>query len=97
MQQSANVEKEHNGLGMPPSDFKDIKDASLRDRNRGAILANTFERYVDEKTNTLLPRDLALCTRAIDQYMGRIPKKEQRAAREAMIIHLAKRGFTINE
>jgi len=97
LQQKENGEKEHNKLGMPPSTFNDIKDVYLRDRNRGAILANIFERYVDEKTNTLLPKDLSLCTRAIDQYIGRIPKKQRLGARDAMISHLTLRGFCLNE
>lgn len=83
----------HNEPGMPPSTFIDVEDYALRTYNRGAVLANIFERYVNPRTRTLLPRDLLLCTREIKQYLNDLPEAERNDANAAMHIHLEERGY----
>jgi len=80
---------------MPPAIFDDVEDKTLRIRNRGAILANIFERYTTStpKGDVLLPKDLAMCMRELDEYYSRMPKHEVRAAKDAMMTHLKDRGY----
>jgi hypothetical protein len=80
---------------MPPSDFSDIEDAALRHKNRGAILANIFERYVDDRCTPprLLAKDFAICMREIDNYSTRIPRHERGLAKGEMMRHLKERGY----
>lgn len=96
--QNVNDENAHNLDGSPPSDFSEIKDLKLRAANRGAVLANIFERYTTEDCNGgvhLLPQDFRICTREIDHYMARIPRNEKGQAKKEMYSHLDKRGFSM--
>jgi len=94
LQPNVNVENAHNLDGLPPSDFSEVQDVELRNKNRGAIMANIFERYVDEKIGRLHPKDFRMMSREMDTYTSRIPKKERRKAKLAMMEHLDKRGYT---
>jgi len=98
LEQNANVEKEktHNLKGMPPSTFGDIVDKDLRSYNRGAVLANIYERHTSEDSRgniQLTSRDLASCTREIDNYLYGMSRRERQTAREQMMVHLRIRGF----
>lgn len=96
MLQNENVEYTHNLKGMPPAAFHDIEDPILRAKNRGAILANIFERYVTEDgygNMSLQPKDFAMCTRDISAYLDRMPKRDRAPARRAMFDHLDQRGY----
>lgn len=96
MQPNVNEENVHNRRGMPPAIFDDIEDADLRAYNRGAILANIYERYVSDDVNgdkCLTARDFNLCSRDIDEYLQRMPRRERAKARVQMFIHLGNRGY----
>lgn len=98
MQQSESVEREHphNLEGATPSRFEDVKDVELRHKNRGAVLANIYEQYTseDERGNVqLTAKNLAMCTRDMENYLDGMSRRERAAARSAMMVHLEKRGF----
>lgn len=98
MQQNVNVESEysHNYVGAKPSTFHDVEDKELRDMNRGAILANIFERYTTKDfrgNEQLLPKDFSLMARELDEYLSRIPQKERGYANKCMRVHLKERGY----
>ncbi|MCP4364986.1 MAG: hypothetical protein GY800_06760 [Planctomycetes bacterium] len=100
MQQNASeeneaVEYDHNLPGMPPSTFEDVDDPELRIYNRGAVLANIFERYVDREKRTLLPKDMTMCIREIQQYLDFLPEHERADANASMRVHLEERGYVI--
>ena len=100
LQQNANEESEivydHNKAGMPPSSFTDVDDPQLRTYNRGAVLANIFERYVDARSRQLLPKDLTMCVREIKSYLESLPKHERDDANASMHVHLEARGYREN-
>lgn len=100
MQQNANEENEivyeHNSAGMPPSSFNDVDDVQLRTYNRGAVLANIFERYVDAASRKMLPKDLTMCVREIRSYLDSLPKHERDDANASMHVHLHARGYREN-
>ena len=89
-------EKTHNLEGMPPSDFSDVDDKDLRNRNRGAVLANIYERYTETNAKGqvyLTAKNLATCTREMDKYLEGMSRRDRQNAREAMMRHLHNRGF----
>lgn len=73
--------------------FDEVANEGLRAKNRGAIMANIFERYVDQRTGRLPIRDFGLMSREMDSYTSRIPKKERALAKKEMHLHLANRGY----
>ena len=98
MLQNENVESEftHNYKGANPSAFHDIEDVGLRAINRGAIMANIFERHTTKSptgASQLLAKDFSLMARELDIYLEKVPKNERGAARDAMTAHLNKRGY----
>lgn len=97
MQPNVNEENEivynHNLSGMAPANFTDVEDEELRRHNRGAVLANIFERYVDPIKGSLKPKDLMMCIREIQQYLLEIPEHERDAANASMHEHLTARGY----
>ena len=97
MQPNVNEESEivyeHNLHGMAPANFTDVEDEKLRTYNRGAVLANIFERYVDPVKGSLTPKDLTMCIREIQQYLLDIPEHERNAANVSMHEHLTARGY----
>lgn len=100
MQKSENEEVEyaHNLAGAPPADFSDVENPMLRAKNRGAVLANIFEKYVTEtpKGTFLAADDFAMCTREMDAYFERMPDEEKVWARRQMMVHLERRGYKSN-
>ena len=98
MQQKENEEREyqHNYRGSKPSTFTDVEDAELRNSNRGAILANIFERYTTKDSRgreQLQARDFSLMTRELEDYLSRLPRMERGIAQSHMRAHLSKRGY----
>jgi hypothetical protein len=91
------VEYDHNKSGMPPSSFNDVEDVELRTHNRGAVMANMFERYVDHRTMTILPKDLLMFTREVQQYLNELPDGEREDATASMHVHLEMRGWRSRE
>ena len=66
--------------------FTDIKDEALRDKNRGAILANIYETYSKSEDQLL---------HYLSTYLDRLPESEREVATFFMTIHLKQRGYTI--
>ncbi len=98
MQQTENVENvhSHNLDGAAPSTFNDVENMCLKHRNRGAVLANIYERYTSEdaKGNVQLTQsDFVLCTREMDKYLSGMSRRDRQHAREEMMVHLENRGF----
>ncbi len=99
MPQNASVELEfpHNYKGTDPSLFLDIEDVNIRCSNRGAILANIFERYTTRNTRTgakhVLPKDLSMMLGEMDVYLSHFPSEERGQCRRMMEYHLSKRGY----
>lgn len=96
MRQKENEESvhySHNDAGTLPATFCDVEDETLRHFNRGAVLANIFERYVDKVTRKLLQKDFVMCIREIEQYLGLIDKDEHDDAKASMRVHLEDRGY----
>ena len=100
MLEKENVESEkyyaHNNKGERPSSFNDVTNRDVRHANRGAILANIFERYTTETpqgNKQLLPKDFAMMTREMDNYLSGIPRHEKGKAKESMMEHLKERGY----
>lgn len=96
MQQNENEENvvyAHNLRGSAPSSFADVKDETLRTYNRGAVLANIFERYVNPKTGKMEARDLTMCLREIHEYLVNLPEPERQHAHASMFVHLENRGY----
>lgn len=92
-QNEENVHYSHNNREELPATFCDVEDEILRNFNRGAVLANIFERYVDKRTKRLMGHDFVRCIREIEQYLGLIPENEQADAKASMRIHLEERGY----
>lgn len=92
-QPKENVEPVHNLDGMPPSDFSDISDIHIRTSNRGAVMANIFEQFVDRATRRILAKDFAMCTRYLERYLSRLPRNEVKGAKESMYSQLKQRGY----
>ena len=98
IKQNVSEENVHNLNGRLPSDFSEVEGVELRNQNRGAVLANIYERYTTEDSDGgvyLLPQDFRLCTRELEHYMARIPRNEKHAAKSQMYLHLEKRGFSM--
>lgn len=100
MQQKENEESEkhyaHNNKGTNPAGFEDVEENELRHANRGAIMANIFERYTTstpQGNSQLLSKDFASMSRELNAYVLNIPKKERGKAKKCMIDHLEKRGY----
>jgi len=98
LQQSVNVEKEfsHNNRGNAPSNFANTEIEGWRAVNRGAILANIFERYtITDLTGAskLNARDFKLMLGEMASYLKGLTTKEAADARKEMRVHLLKRGF----
>ena len=90
------VHYEHNDAGMPPSSFEDVEDVNLRTYNRGAVLANIFERYVDAASRKMQAKDLTMCVREIRKYLDSLPEHERDDANASMHVHLHMRGYREN-
>ena len=73
------------------SDFNDIQNAELRAYNRGAVLASIHEQYITE--GVLQGGVIRQWLQAINEYLARIPIDEHKSAKDAMALHLDKRGF----
>ena len=98
LEQIEKEEKEfaHNLRGSKPSTFHDVEDGDLRAKNRGAILANIFERYTSKDTRgseQLLAKDFSLMARELEVYLERLPKGDRGAANQCMRLHLQERGY----
>ena len=72
-------------------DFNEIQNRELRDYNRGAVLANIHEQYITE--GVLQGGVIRQWLQAINEYLARIPIDEHKSAKDAMALHLDKRGF----
>lgn len=88
-----NVQYEHNQPGALPATFNDVEDAVLRTYNRGAVLANIIERYVDPKQGAIPAKDMTMCMREIGQYLHEITPHEVDDAKASMVEHLRVRGL----
>ena len=88
-----NVQYEHNKAGSPPSTFEDVEDPVLRTYNRGAVMANILERYIDRKLGAIPATDMSMCMREIGTYLGLLPAHQQDEAKASMIEHLKMRGL----
>lgn len=85
------IKREENFSSQKPSDFSDIEDSSLRDYNRGAVLANFFEDYYKDISSDAVSYKKFLDT--IDWYLEfcSIPEKDR--AKHQMRVHLFQRGY----
>ena len=88
-----NVQYKHNEPGAAPSTFNDVDDPNLRNYNRGAVICNILERYIDQKLGAIPAKDMTMCLREIGQYLGGIPDHEVEDAKAAMVVHLELRGL----
>ena len=70
-------------------DFNDIEPRSLRDYNRGAVLANIHDKYVVE--GKIASRAMENWLKELQSYLSRIPVAEVGSAKDAMKLHLQKR------
>lgn len=87
----------HNLRGTSPSLFNDVHDVRLRNQNRGAILANIFERYTYKNhkgEKSLIAKDFPLMLREIEKYLSQIPNDEHEDAKKEMVKHLEDRGYS---
>ena len=80
-------EEEKNAL----SDFNDVESQEARDYNRGAILANIHEQYLGE--GLIKGNAVKQWLSEVNAYLQRIPAREWQGAKEAMRLHLDKRGY----
>lgn len=87
------TQKEEEGKEL--HDFNDIESRELRDYNRGAVLANIHEQYVTD--GVLQGGVLRQWLEAINSYLNRIPSDEHQSAKDAMSLHLTKRGFNYEQ
>jgi len=71
-------------------DFNDVEPRELRAYNRGAVLANIHGKYVQGDTihGSVMSGWLA----ELNDYLVRIPSGEVQEAKDAMKVHLEKRG-----
>ena len=67
----------------------DIEDKELRIRNRGVIMANMADMYMDKKTKKISLRGAGL----ILGYFECIPKEERNAVEERFTSVMKERGF----
>ena len=88
-----NVQYEHNKAGSPPSTFEDVEDPVLRTYNRGAVMANILERYIDRSIGGIPAKDMAMCTKEVGTYLGALPRHERDEAKASMVEHLKIRGL----
>jgi len=100
LEQNENEESEvfyaHNNTKTNPSLFNDVEESDLRHANRGAIMANIFERFTTENAagvKQLLPKDFSTMTRDMDAYLTSIPSPERGKAKQYMRKHLTERGY----
>ncbi len=73
-------------------DFNDVASREMRDYNRGAVLANIHEGYINE-SGGISNSNMYNWLSDIASYLARIPSDEHLSAKEAMRIHLRKRGL----
>lgn len=88
-----NVQYEHNDPGTPPSTFNDVDDPILRTYNRGAVLANILERYIDPKLGAIPAKDMTMCLREVERYLVELPQHERDDAKASLVEHLNLRGL----
>ena len=88
-----NVQYEHNQPGALPATFNDVDDHTLRTYNRGAVLANIVERYIDQKLGAIPAKDMTMCMREVSQYLHEITPHEVDDAKASMVEHLRVRGL----
>ena len=87
----------HNNKNTNPSLFSEIEDPVLRNKNRGSVMANIFERHTTKDrlgASQLLPKDFSSMSRELEAYVLSIPKRERGKAKECMMEHLGKRGYS---
>jgi len=80
-------DEERNAL----SDFNEVDNRESRDYNRGAILANIHETYLTD--GLIKGNAVKRWLMEVNAYLNRIPKDEWESAKEAMRLHLTKRGY----
>jgi len=73
------------------SDFNELESREARDYNRGAVLANIHETYLSE--GLIKGNAVKQWMREVNSYLQRIPDDEWDTAKEAMRLHLTKRGY----
>ncbi len=72
-------------------DFNDLESRELRDYNRGAVLANIHDKYLSDQ-GTIHNRAMRGWLNELSDYLARIPNGEHQSAKDAMKLHLMKRG-----
>jgi len=80
-------DEERNAL----SDFNDLESQEARDYNRGAVLANIHETYLGE--GLIKGNAVKQWLGEVNSYLQRIPAGEWQGAKDAMRVHLEKRGY----
>lgn len=88
-----NVQYKHNEPGAAPSTFNDVEDHILRNYNRGAVMCNILERYIDPRQGAIPAKDMTMCLREISEYLSGIADHEVEDAKASMVEHLKVRGL----
>ena len=76
------------------NDFNEVENRQLRSYNRGAVLANIYDKHF-KNTKQIKVTSFADMLGEISAYLDKIPDNEKGEAQSEMILHLRKRGYHV--